>query len=240
MPYRLRMVGGPNGSGESYLTKVIQEQYSIRMENYVNADDIEAALHSKQSFDFAPYSIKANTETLQAFYDAHPLGKETGLLKVERNRLRLTDAMPPMGYVGAVVADFIRRAMMAEGANFSFETVMSGRDKIALLQEAKDLGYKIYLYYVCTADPIINMARVIERVAEGGHDVPEHLIVKRWTNSLENLLPAIRLAHRAYLFDNSGTGHEVIAESFRGDLKFNVSRTTGWFRQFVLRKIEAE
>lgn len=54
-------------------------------------------------------------------------------------------------------------------------------------------------------DPAINVARVRQRVALGGHDVPEDRIVARWSRTMALLPDAVRVAHRAILFDNSRT-----------------------------------
>lgn len=71
---------------------------------------------------------------------------------------------------------------------FTFETVMSSRDKVDLLCKAQQLGYRTYLYYVATEDPIINISRVKARVRRGGHWVPEDKIVSRYSASLDLLL----------------------------------------------------
>jgi predicted ABC-type ATPase len=45
---------------------------------------------------------------------------------------------------------------------------MSGNDKIELLQRAKQKGFRIYLYYICTDDVIINKDRIFNRIEKGG------------------------------------------------------------------------
>jgi predicted ABC-type ATPase len=69
--------------------------------------------------------------------------------------------------------------------------------------EARRRGYTCYLYYVCTDSPTINVERVRTRVGMGGHDVPTASITARYHRSLLLLRPAIALAYRAFLFDNS-------------------------------------
>ena len=54
------------------------------------------------------------------------------------------------------------------------------------MQRARDHGYKVYLYYVGTEDPLINVQRVQEiRVKEGGHNVPKNKIIDRYHRSME-------------------------------------------------------
>lgn len=59
---------------------------------------------------------------------------------------------------------------------------------------------------VGTRDPRINAARIADRVARGGHSVPIEKIVSRYRGSLTNLAVALRIADRAYLYDNSVDG----------------------------------
>ena len=87
-------------------------------------------------------------------------------------------------------ADFIRFQLLAQNNTFTFETVLSHPSKLSFLQQARTLGYKNYLYFVCTVDPAINISRVAQRVALKGHDVPETKIVNRYYDSLA-LLPSL-------------------------------------------------
>jgi predicted ABC-type ATPase len=66
-------------------------------------------------------------------------------------------------------------------------------------------------------------------VLQGGHDVPEEKIDARYQRSLALLPDAIRQSSRAYLFDNSGDAHRLIAE-FDGGRLVSVSESLpGWF-----------
>ena len=114
---------------------------------------------------------------------------------------------------------------------------MSDPDKIKLLQSAKDIGYRVYLYFVCTVDVAINIQRVADRVKKSGHDVPVDKITSRYERSLGLLWPAISLADRTYLFDNSGEKPELVLE-ITPERKgiFTLGFLPGWIRQHVLLK----
>ena len=71
------------------------------------------------------------------------------------------------------------------------------------MQEAADAGYKIYLYFITTESPDINVFRVRARAKMGGHDVPEDKIRSRYQRSMENMHTASLIADRSYFFDNS-------------------------------------
>ena len=96
-----------------------------------------------------------------------------------------------------------REAALAKRESIAFETVFSAPDKLAFVQRAKQRDYFVRLFYVMTASPTINAARVAQRVMEGGHEVPIGKIVSRFTGSLANAAAAARLVDRFYAFDNS-------------------------------------
>ncbi len=93
--------------------------------------------------------------------------------------------------------------MLAAGAGIAFETVMSTPAKIDFIARAKEQGYFVRVFFIGTSDPRINAARVAGRYMEGGHSVPIDKIVSRFARSMANLSVAIRLADRAYVYDNS-------------------------------------
>jgi predicted ABC-type ATPase len=101
------------------------------------------------------------------------------------------------------LAEEQRRAYLAQGVSFSFETVMSHPSKIEFLREAREAGYRIVLFFVALESPDLNVARVRQRVALGGHDVPEDRIRSRYNNVMALLPKAIKYTDRTVLFDNS-------------------------------------
>ncbi len=144
------------------------------------------------------------------------------------------------GYYASVISDFLRNRLLESRQSFTFETVMSSRDKVAFLGKAQSAGYRTYLYFVATEDPIINESRVKARVERGGHSVPEEKIAPRYHRSLELLPEAIRNSNRAYIFDNSGTEkeHTWLAEITDGkSLVIKSDRIPAWFKRAVLDKM---
>ena len=87
--------------------------------------------------------------------------------------------------------------------DFVFETVFSSPEKLDFLRKAKDAGFFIRLFYVCTSDPAINVARITQRYMNGGHEVPISKIITRYYKSLANAAKAITFVDRAYIYDNS-------------------------------------
>lgn len=89
------------------------------------------------------------------------------------------------------------------GRNFVFETVFSSSEKLEFLRKAKEAGFFIRMFYVCTSNPSINAARIAKRYLNGGHEVPISKIISRYYKSLRNVADAISFVDRAYIYDNS-------------------------------------
>jgi predicted ABC-type ATPase len=111
-------------------------------------------------------------------------------------------------------ADARRAELLRTGQSFVSETVFSHESKLALIEEAQQLGFFVMLMVVCLDDPQRLLARVASRVTEGGHAVPPERILARYPRTLANLAVAVRLADLAILYDSeavsSGT-HRMVA-----------------------------
>ncbi len=118
-------------------------------------------------------------------------------------------------YEASAIAANYRDECIRNGDSFAFETVMSHPSKLALLEKAKDAGFDITLVFISTKDPRYNVARVQNRVAKGGHDVPEDKIIARYHRTHTYLPIAISLAHHTYIFDNTVTPQLGAVLSYR-------------------------
>ena len=71
-------------------------------------------------------------------------------------------------------------------------------------------GYQVALVYVILASADMNVTRVAQRVAQGGHSIPAATIRRRHTASLARLPEAIGLSHSAIIFENTDAHPEVL------------------------------
>lgn len=99
-----------------------------------------------------------------------------------------------------------RYEYLQQGHDFVFETVFSSLEKLEFLQKAKDKGFFIRFFYVCTSDPAINVSRITQRYLNGGHEVPISKVISRYYKSIQNAAKAISFVDRAYVYDNSVDG----------------------------------
>ena len=106
---------------------------------------------------------------------------------------------------------------VASRESFAFETTLSGRAYLRLIERLKSEGWQIELIYLALANVALSKSRVAERVAHGGHNIPLADIERRFPRSLYNLLHVYgSVVHRARCFYNAGPTPKLIFEQ-RGD-----------------------
>lgn len=96
-----------------------------------------------------------------------------------------------------------RYQLLDSGKSVVFETVLSSDEKLEYIKKAKEAGYFIRVFFVCTESPSINAARIAGRYMEGGHSVPIEKIVSRYGKSIVNCKRLAMLVDRLYVYDNS-------------------------------------
>lgn len=103
----------------------------------------------------------------------------------------------------AQIATAKREELLSKGESFTFETVLSSRRNLELLQRASYAGYYIKCCYMLTAAPEINVQRVFVRVKNGGHDVPVDKIHSRYHKCLTLIPELIDVCDEISIFDNT-------------------------------------
>jgi predicted ABC-type ATPase len=83
----------------------------------------------------------------------------------------------------------IERCVTAR-VDFGFETTLSGRAYVRLIDRLNRQGWRTELIYLALPDVALSRHRVAERVAHGGHDIPGEAIERRFARSLRNLFTA--------------------------------------------------
>jgi predicted ABC-type ATPase len=82
--------------------------------------------------------------------------------------------------------------LLAAGNDFIVETTLSGRTWRKYMQQARDLGFVVTVYFVYLDSADTCVSRVKQRVRRGGHDVPEADIRRRFPRSLTNFWTVYR------------------------------------------------
>lgn len=105
---------------------------------------------------------------------------------------------------GRLMVQEIHRRVRA-GESFAFETTLSGRSYAGLIPRWRAAGYEVKLIFLSLPTADLAVARVAARAAQGGHDVPEDVIRRRFDVGLRNFEHMYQaLVNSWVLYDNSG------------------------------------
>ncbi len=103
------------------------------------------------------------------------------------------------------------------GVDFAFETTLSGKSYASLLAELKGKGYALHLFFLWIPSPELAIARIKDRVVEGGHNVPAKDVRRRFTRGIDNFFRLYEpLLDSWMLFDNSRAKPILIAKRRNG------------------------
>lgn len=91
------------------------------------------------------------------------------------------------------------------GESFAFETTLSGLGYLRHITKWRSQGFRVSLYFLALPSVEIAIARVAERVCQGGHNIPEAVIRRRFVAGLRNFNEHYRARVDAWLkYDNAG------------------------------------
>ncbi len=94
-------------------------------------------------------------------------------------------------------------------------------------------GFFVRLVYVCLDTPEQNIQRVRERVAQGGHNVPDEDVRRRYARSLSNVREVLKAVNEAVFYDNSGPVPELICKNRSGHFVHKASELPEWSRSLL-------
>ena len=132
-----------------------------------------------------------------------------------------------------------REQLLQERKDFIFETVLSSEGKVDFMKRAKEAGYFIRMFFICTESPTINAARIANRVMEGGHDVPIKKIISRYEKAIINAIKVAGFADRAYFYDNSieNQNAQLLFRSIDGKLAKQYVETLPQWTETIIESV---
>lgn len=108
------------------------------------------------------------------------------------------------------------KRLLNNGVDFAFETTLSTKTYVNLIRQAQEKGYFITLVFLWLNRPDLAIRRVKIRVLEGGHDIPEKVIRRRYESGLRNFFQLyVPIADNWIFIDNSGEPYQIIAEGIK-------------------------
>ena len=103
--------------------------------------------------------------------------------------------------------------LLAQKVDFAIETTLATRSYVQLVRRAQKIGYKVHLIFFCLDSPEQAMKRVAQRVSEGGHNIPEEVIRRRFSRGVENLINLyIPICDSVLIFNNVKTPAQLVAK----------------------------
>ena len=104
--------------------------------------------------------------------------------------------------------------LVQSGESFLLETTLATKTYALKIPQWQKEGYKVSLIFLSLSSPEIAIIRVQNRVREGGHDIPEEVIRRRFKRGLENFQNVYKkLVDYYYFYDNSSIEPILISGS---------------------------
>ncbi len=117
------------------------------------------------------------------------------------------------------------KSLINKGQDFAFETTLSTKSYKNLVEDAKRNGYSVTLIFFYLSSQDLAVKRVETRVKEGGHNIPEKVIRRRYENGLKNFFNIFRPIVDEWLFiENSGEPYKLIAQKKQSDEKVYIDK----------------
>ena len=104
-------------------------------------------------------------------------------------------------------------SLIGQKVDFAFETTLSSRSFVNTISKAKGSGYQVTLLFFWLESVELAIERVKIRVEEGGHNIPEDVIRRRYYSGLKNFFQLYLSACDYWmLIDNSKMKQVIVAE----------------------------
>jgi predicted ABC-type ATPase len=138
-----------------------------------------------------------------------------------------------------------RELLLQKREDIILETVFSTEEKIDFIKKLKEAGYHVTLFFTSTDTPYINAMYLMQRVLNGGHDVPIAKLISRRGRGFENIKKATQLIDCLIYLDNSIPSEppEIIVSLFNGKKCFENSqfkRDVSWHIDLIKDISESE
>lgn len=96
--------------------------------------------------------------------------------------------------------------------SFALETTLSGLGYARSIPRWRAAGYHVKMVFLSLPSVELALARIRGRVAQGGHDVPEGVVRRRFGRGLRNFVQVYRgLVDAWALYDNSGPAPRLLS-----------------------------
>lgn len=150
----------------------------------------------------ASFSLLPDLLDCQEYVNADEIAKGLSPFQVEKVSIE----------AGRIMLNRIQ-SLLHHDLSFAIETTLSTKSYKALVLDAKKKGYKINLLFFWLNSAELAKERVRKRVSEGGHNIPDEVIERRFVRGIHNLFNIyLPISDKVFIFDNSNCEKSLIAE----------------------------
>ena len=102
--------------------------------------------------------------------------------------------------------------LLDQKVDFAIETTLATRSYVQLVKRAQAQGYKVHLLFFYLESPEQAIQRVAQRVQEGGHNIPEDVIRRRFVRGIDNLVHLyLPICDNVLVYNNIRTPARLVA-----------------------------
>ena len=109
--------------------------------------------------------------------------------------------------------------LLGNHLDFCVETTLATRLLMGIINDAKSRGYEVLILYLWLKSPELAISRVKSRVEAGGHNIPEHVVRRRYYMGLNYFFETYApVCDRWILADNSTSPFSIVAEGGKSSI----------------------
>jgi len=117
------------------------------------------------------------------------------------------------------------KSLITKEQDFAFETTLATKSYKNFVADAQANGYSVTLIFFYLSSQDLAVKRVETRVKEGGHDIPENVIRRRYENGLKNFFNSYSSIVDEWMFiENSGEPYQLIAQKTKSEVKIYIDQ----------------
>ena len=121
------------------------------------------------------------------------------------------------------------RDLVDQQASFAFESTLASRSYAPWLNRLCRKGYRFHLSFLWLRNPDLAVERVRERVAAGGHDVPEDVIRRRYRGGIRNFFALYQPLTTTWgVYNNSSSQEPLLIAAGKGKSGQTIFQTDLW------------
>jgi predicted ABC-type ATPase len=117
------------------------------------------------------------------------------------------------------------KSLITKEQDFAFETTLATKSYKNFVADTQTDGYSVTLIFFYLSSQDLAVKRVETRVKEGGHDIPENVIRRRYENGLKKFFNIYSLIVDEWMFiENSGEPYQLIAQKTKSEVKIYIDQ----------------